>query len=86
MSFQMNIIYLFLQVINVDKDLVQESLGKGSAISPVVIVEPLLRKFRKDPELSLPIPGYDDKNFDSNNLRILLSLSPSRYTIVKFKK
>lgn len=82
---EFNFIPLSIQVINVDKDLVQESLGKGSAISPVVIVEPLLRKFRKDPELSLPIPGYDDKNFDSNNLRILLSLSPSDGDIVEFE-
>ena len=74
-------LFTFLQVINVDKNLVQESLGKGSAISPILTIEPFRRKFHKPIELLLPIPGHGDYKVDANKLKILFSLSPSEYII-----
>lgn len=82
---ELNFIPVSIQVINVDKNLVQESLGKGSAISPILTIEPFRRKFHKPIELLLPIPGHDDYKVDANKLKILFSLSPSNGDNVEFE-
>ena len=64
------------QVINVDEGLVQEFFGKGSAISPVMMIEPVRRKFHKPLTVELPVPKHADSHtVDITNLKMLISLS-----------
>ena len=66
---------MYLQVINIDKSLVDDYLGKGSAISPFIITEPVRRKFHKPLIHKIPVPTCGDSKVNVQSLRILFSLS-----------
>lgn len=66
-----------IQVMNTDESIVHGHMGRDAFMSPIVVIEPVRRKFHKSLTKSIPLPGYKVKKFESNNVRLLFSITGS---------
>ncbi|XP_045213506.2 ankyrin-3-like [Mercenaria mercenaria] len=66
-----------IQVMNTDESVLHRHMGKDAFVSPIVVIEPVRRKFHKSLTKTIPLPGFGVKKFESKNVRILFSITGS---------
>jgi len=73
-----------LQVINIEPSVVHKHMGNDVYVSPIVVIEPMRRKFHKSLTRALPLPGFGMKKFAKNHVKILFSITgKSNHTMIK---
>lgn len=65
----------YWQVMNTDPAVVHKHMGNDAYVSPIVVIEPMRRKFHKALTRTLPIPGFNIKKFSKKSVRILFSIT-----------
>ncbi|KAH3864406.1 ankyrin-3-like [Dreissena polymorpha] len=66
-----------LQVTNTDQSMVRQFMGNDAFVSPLILMEPLRRKFHAAPVIRLPLPGFGLHKIDPKSVRVLISVTGS---------
>ncbi|XP_052819925.1 ankyrin-2-like isoform X2 [Mya arenaria] len=74
---RMNFCRVSIQVSNTDESVVHSHMGSDTYVSPVIVLEPLRRKFHASPVIRLPLPGYHVKKIDPRSVHVLISVTGS---------